>query len=82
MRKLFGTLIFGAAAGAVLGVLFAPDKGSVTRKKLLFEGDDLTDAMNEKFDEFIAGVTQEFETVKNKAHQMIKKEIAATDTSN
>jgi gas vesicle protein len=41
--KILSALIIGAAAGAVLGVLFAPDKGEVTRKKLKQKGDDLLD---------------------------------------
>lgn len=39
-------LLIGAAAGAILGILYAPDKGSVTRRKLSRTGNDLRDKFN------------------------------------
>ncbi len=39
--KLLLGVIAGAAIGAALGVLFAPEKGSVTRKKISRKGEDL-----------------------------------------
>ena len=39
MNKLFSGIIIGA----VLGVLFAPDKGSETRKKIASCGEELLD---------------------------------------
>ncbi len=58
--KVIGALIIGAAVGAVLGILFAPDKGSEIRKKLLNQTGDLTDLLKEKLTSVIE--KEEFST--------------------
>jgi gas vesicle protein len=47
--KILAALGAGLAAGAILGVLFAPDKGAETRKKINQQGQKLTDAVKDKF---------------------------------
>jgi len=69
--KLIGALLVGAAIGGVLGILFAPDKGSETRKKILSKGEDLSDAMKEKFDGLLSEVKKEAAIVKEKANDFM-----------
>ena len=67
--KVIGALLVGAALGGALGILFAPDKGSRTRRKLMAKGNDLTDSIRDKFDEFLEGVKEQIDTMKEKASE-------------
>ncbi len=49
--KVVTALLAGLAAGAVLGILFAPDKGSETRDKLNESLADLGEAIKERAEE-------------------------------
>lgn len=62
-KVLLGVLD-GVAAGALLGILFAPEKGSETRKKITQKGEDFADALKDKFDDFLDSITEKFEKVK------------------
>ncbi|GBL35467.1 hypothetical protein EMGBS15_10620 [Filimonas sp.] len=47
--KIISALAAGVAVGALLGVLFAPDKGSETRKKLDKQGKKMADDLKDTF---------------------------------
>jgi len=50
-------ILGAAAAGAFLGVLFAPDKGSNTRKKITDKSKDYGDNLKGKFDGILSTIT-------------------------
>ena len=51
--KVVTALLAGLAAGAVLGLLFAPEKGSETRDKINDSLSDLADAIKERAEQQI-----------------------------
>ncbi|MDQ3048124.1 MAG: YtxH domain-containing protein [Bacteroidota bacterium] len=71
--KLVLGVLAGAAAGVILGVLFAPDKGSETRKKIAKKGAESADDLKEKLENILAALTQQFEAAKKEAEGVYEK---------
>lgn len=49
--KILAAVATGIVAGAVLGILFAPDKGTETRRKINERGKKFADDVKGKFNE-------------------------------
>lgn len=64
----------GIAVGALLGVLFAPDKGTETRKKITKKSKDTTDSLKNKFNEFVDNISEHFEKAKAEAAEVKETE--------
>lgn len=68
--KILAAAAAGIAAGAVLGILFAPDKGTETRKKITDQGKKIADGVKDKLNkskEKLNGLKEDIaQTVKEK----------------
>jgi gas vesicle protein len=64
--KLYLGALAGIAIGALIGILFAPEKGTVIRKKISRRGSDYVDEAKEKFDDVLDNIAEKFDTVKDR----------------
>jgi len=72
--------VIAMATGAVLGVLFAPGKGSTTRKKLSKEGTRYVGAVKNAADEAVATFEEKVDNVKEIAVGLSDTVMEAVDS--
>lgn len=71
--KILFSFIAGAAVGGALGILFAPDKGTETRRRIAEKSNDMADSVKDKFNEFVDGVKDKFNSAKNEAEDVAER---------
>lgn len=71
-KVVLGTLA-GLAIGAAAGILFAPEKGSTTRKQIKDKGEDYVGKLKSKYNKLRDSVTEKFESTKNDAENLAEK---------
>jgi gas vesicle protein len=77
-KVLLGVLA-GAATGALLGVLFAPHKGAITRKKISRTTGHYADEVKDKFNDFLDAVTEKLEKVKEDVTEFADEKMAKVE---
>lgn len=63
----------GLAVGALLGILFAPDKGSNTRRKIAQKGTDLKDNLQGNFNDYVASIEDQYSSFASSAEDAIEE---------
>jgi gas vesicle protein len=67
-------ILGGIAAGAMLGILFAPEKGTKTRRKIMDKGNDYADDLKDKFDTVLGTITKKYEKIWQQGENLIAEE--------
>lgn len=73
ISSIIATSLFLGAAGALAGVLFAPGKGSNTRRKISRNSNKYRDYISENIDDLADSVVHSFEDLEDQATRLSKK---------
>lgn len=69
----------GLAIGAIAGILFAPEKGSTTRRQIMNKGEGYVDDLKSKLDDIRDSLTEKFESTKKDLEEFAEKGKAKFD---
>jgi len=83
--KLALGVVAGAAIGAALGIIFAPAKGAVLRRKIQSMSVKEADVLKDKYNDFADNMSKKYEKAKENivdfAHQSMNKNEAKVKTA-
>lgn len=70
-KNVLLTVLGAAAGGALLGVLFAPDKGTETRRKIADRSRDTVDKLKTRASNLVSKAEDRFDTVKSEGRDLV-----------
>lgn len=77
--KVLLGILGGVAAGALMGVLFAPDKGLKTRKKIIGKAKNSKDVLKDKLDLLLQTANKKYENILQAKGELIAEGEAKSD---
>jgi gas vesicle protein len=67
-NKVVVGVVAGVAIGALMGILFAPDKGSKTRKRVMHKATAFKEELQSKMEDLVDGVSDQYDSLVAEAH--------------
>ncbi len=74
-------VVAGAAAGAILGVLFAPAKGAATRRLIAQKTEKQAEDLKDKFNDFIDNISDKFKHAKEATDETLNSNVKEAKVS-
>lgn len=91
-NKVILGILGGFAAGAMMGILFAPEKGEKTRRKIKRKSRDFADDVTDKYESTLDTISKKYKTLKQEGQDLYvegkskfdktKKELENLDIKN
>lgn len=67
LGKILAGILAAAVGGALLGILFSPEKGSRLRRIINYKSEDYADEFKDKFNDFVDSISSDYKKVWHEA---------------
>lgn len=71
-KKILVGILAGAVGGALLGMLFSPEKGSKLRRSIKDKSDDYVDDLKNKFNDFVDSIPSNYKKIWRNAETLFE----------